>query len=117
MQKLIVINKKVNIILSGCNGKMGKVITNLVSTRSDCKISAGIDLVHSSTEVSFPVFKKPSLINCNADVIIDFSNPCLLNSLLCYSINNCKPLVLCTTGYSNSQIEQIQQASAHIPIF
>lgn len=117
MQKLNVINKKVNIILSGCNGKMGKVITNLVSTRSDCKISAGIDLVHSSTEVSFPVFKKPSLINCNADVIIDFSNPCLLNSLLCYSINNCKPLVLCTTGYSNSQIEQIQQASAHIPIF
>ena len=31
------------IIMHGCNGHMGRVITDLVSKDDDCKIVAGID--------------------------------------------------------------------------
>ena len=31
------------IILSGCNGKMGKFITDIVDSRDDCEIVAGVD--------------------------------------------------------------------------
>ena len=33
-----------NIAICGANGKMGRVIYDCVSNRSDCKIIAGIDI-------------------------------------------------------------------------
>lgn len=106
-----------NLILSGCNGKMGHVISKLVATNNNCNIVAGIDL-KCNNDFDFPVFESPSSITCkNADVIIDFSHPSLLNTLLDYSINKNLPIVLCTTGYSNKQVQKIKLASKKIPIF
>ena len=34
----------VRIIPSGCNGKMGRVITGCVANRADCRIVAGFDI-------------------------------------------------------------------------
>ena len=72
-----------NIILCGANGKMGHVIQSVVNGRDDCKIVAGVDLNTDSS--AFPVYSSFDEIKENADVIIDFSNPALLDSLLAYS--------------------------------
>ena len=69
------------IILSGCNGKMGRVITDIVNKRNDAVIVAGVDL-DISQNGPFPVFNSFSDITVDADVIIDFSNPAVLNNLL-----------------------------------
>lgn len=103
------------IILSGANGKMGRVIQNVVSLRDDCEIVAGLDLNTEST--SFPVYADINKITEKADVIIDFSNPVLLDNLLAYSKANKMPLVIATTGYDDNQKAQINDASKECPIF
>lgn len=103
------------IILSGANGKMGRVIQNVVSLRDDCEIVAGVDLNTEST--SFPVYTDINEITEKADVIIDFSNPVLLDNLLAYSKVNKMPLVIATTGYDDNQKAQINDASKECPIF
>lgn len=103
------------IILSGANGKMGRVIQNVVSLRDDCEIVAGVDLNTEST--SFPVYTDINEITEKADVIIDFSNPVLLDSLLAYSKAKKMPLVIATTGYDDNQKAQINDASKESPIF
>lgn len=103
------------IILSGANGKMGRVIQNVVSLRDDCEIVAGVDLNTEST--SFPVYANINEITEKADVIIDFSNPVLLDNLLDYSKANKMPLIIATTGYDDNQKAQINDASKECPIF
>lgn len=107
---------KVRIIISGCNGKMGRVIQSIASQREDCTVVGGIDL-NTEIQNDFPVFANPENINVEADVIIDFSHPSLLFPLLQYGQKKGVPLVLCTTGYSNEQVEALKNASKNIPIF
>jgi 4-hydroxy-tetrahydrodipicolinate reductase len=104
------------IILNGCNGKMGKVISSLVADRDDCEIVAGVDKVAFSG-TPFPQFADISSVNVSADAIIDFSHPSALDGILDYAISNNLPVVLATTGYTDEDIEKIDSASKKIPVF
>lgn len=103
------------IIISGANGRMGKVIANVISTRDDCEVVAGVDLNTDSTD--FPIYSNINDVEENADVIIDFTNPVQLPNLLEYVKNNNISLVIGTTGYSDEQKEMIKEASKTAPIF
>ena len=98
---------------------MGKVIHNIISTRDDCKVVAGIDR-YAGGSTDFPVVSTPrelSSLSIEPDVIIDFSHPSVLNELLDYCLTNKVALVIATTGYSQEQVEQIHQAGKDIPLF
>ena len=95
---------------------MGRVVTAVVEADPDAKIVAGIDIDAKQTSV-YPVYSKPADIDTPADVIIDFSNPAALDSLLEYGAENKVPLILCTTGYTTGQIETIEKTSKLIPVF
>lgn len=103
------------IILSGCCGKMGKAITACVNNRTDCEIVAGVDLLCES--LSYPVFKSFDEINIDADVIIDFSHPSVLESLLKYAKESKTPAVIATTGLNEQQIQLIKDTSKDIALF
>ena len=105
-----------NIILCGANGKMGRVISSIVSGRDDAKIIAGIDL-NTENLNGYPVYSSFDKVTEKADVIIDFSNPALLDSLLLFAKKNNLPVVVATTGYSTEQIEKIKNAAKEIPVF
>lgn len=105
----------IRIILCGANGKMGRVIQSVVAAREDCEITAGVDLNTESSD--FPVYSSFDEIKEAADVIIDFSNPALLNSLLDYSIKKTMPVVIATTGYDENQKKQIEDAAKKTPVF
>lgn len=105
-----------NIILSGCCGKMGRVIAREIEAREDCKVVAGVDLFADNT-MSFPVYNDFSKVEEKADAIIDFSNPAVLNGLLAYATENKTPAVICTTGFSTEQVAQIKSASEKTAIF
>ena len=105
-----------NIILCGANGKMGKVISNCIKAYSACKIVAGIDL-YTDGATDFPIYSSFDKVTEKADVIIDFSNPALLDSLLDFAKKNSLPVVIATTGYSAEQTEKIKLASKDIPVF
>ncbi len=104
------------IILSGCCGKMGRNVINSVNQRKDCEIVAGIDIVEDSN-IGFPIFQNYNELEVKADVIIDFSNPALLSSMLDYATKSNTAVVLATTGLSDSQIKEVEDAAKTIPVF
>lgn len=106
----------VRIILSGCNGKMGRVISRSVSERDDCTVVAGIDLNTAMTD-GYPVFATPRECEAAADVVVDFSHPAVLDPLLVMAVARKLPIVICTTGLSQDQIERIHDAAITIPVF
>ena len=69
------------IIMNGCNGKMGRVITRLVEEDAECEIVAGFD-INDNFENTYPVFSDPEEFMGEADVVIDFSHPSCLDALL-----------------------------------
>ena len=106
----------VNILLSGCSGTMGKVLITECAKLENIKIVAGFDK-QCSSDFSFPVYSNLEDIKEKIDVIIDFSNPVVLDSLLTFCVKSKLPLVLCTTGFSDDQIKEIKLASTETPIF
>lgn len=104
------------IILSGCGGAMGQTVASCAAASDNYEIVSGID-VKETAGSSFPVFPHPDEVTTEADVLIDFSNPALLESLLTFGIRRNLPLVLCTTGYTKEQTARIKAASEQIPVF
>lgn len=105
----------VKMIMHGCNGAMGQVITGLAAEDRDIEIAAGIDL-NLTTNNGYPVF--PSLDDCNvrADVIVDFASPKAVDGLLEYSVLHKIPVVLCTTGLTEEQLKKAEEAGRHTAI-
>ena len=104
-----------NIILSGCNGKMGQVISGIVRDDENAEIVAGID-VFDGIKNTYPVFTSIEECDVEADVIIDFAAASAVDALVDYSVKKQIPLVLCTTGLSTEQIEKVNEASKKVAI-
>lgn len=104
------------ILLSGCSGKMGRVIAALVSEREDSQIVGGIDIVDDNT-LDFPVFSSPDDVNVESDVIIDFSHPSCLEGIVNYAAKNSIPVVICTTGLTTEQKNFMYEKSKETPVF
>lgn len=102
--------------MNGCNGKMGRVITRMVSESDDCQIVAGFDIFnHIKNE--YPVYNNPYDFNSHADVIIDFSHPDSLKELLPFAISRKMPIVVATTGLSHQEVLTLHKTANHIPVF
>ena len=96
--------------MHGCNGKMGQVITGIVNEDADTVIVAGVD-PYDDGHNNYPVFSSIEKCDVEADVIIDFSNAAVVNGLLDYCMQNKMPVVLCTTGLSEEQLQKMKEAS------
>lgn len=105
----------VRIIMHGCNGKMGQVITGIVAGDADAEIVAGIDMV-DNRDNGYPVFTNIFDCNVEADVIVDFAAAAAVDNLLKYSLERKIPVVLCTTGLSDAQLKRVKETSAEVAI-
>lgn len=101
---------KVKVIMHGCNGKMGQMITSLCAQDEEIEIVAGID-AFDRTEGTYPVFQDIFDCGVKADAVIDFSNAAAVDRLLDYCVEKQLPCVLCTTGLSEEQLEKVKKAS------
>lgn len=102
-------------IMNGCNGRMGQVITGICKEDEDIEIVAGVD-VFDGVKNDYPVFANISSCDVPADVIIDFSNVKAVDDLLVYAADKQIPVVLCTTGLSEKQLERVQQTSKQVAV-
>lgn len=100
----------VRLIMHGCNGKMGRVITRMVEEDSEVTIVAGVDR-YTEMENTYPVFTSIEACDVEGDVVIDFSNAAAVDALLEYCVKRKLPVVLCTTGLSEEQLEHVEQAA------
>ena len=99
-----------NVIMHGCNGKMGQTIVGLIADDDEIVLAAGVD-AYDEGKNSFPVFKNIKDCNVKADVIIDFSAAPAVDGLLDYCVEQQIPCVLCTTGLSDAQLKKVEEAS------
>lgn len=104
------------IIISGCNGHMGRVVESLCAADPQVEVVAGFDVL-GSNDGEFPVYSSPAQFTGKADAVIDFSSPAALNGLLDFAQATGTPLVLATTGYTPEQVAQIGAAAQKVPIF
>ena len=102
-------------LLHGCNGRMGHVIVDLCKDDDRIEVAAGVDAFGDSS-YDFPVFKSLSECDVDADVIVDFSNASALEGLLDYCVEKNVPVVLCSTGFSDEQLEKVRDASGKVAI-
>ncbi len=105
----------VRILMCGCNGKMGQVITRIARYREDVKIVAGYDINDSNTN-DYPVFTQLDQCNIGVDVMVDFSHPAALPQILNYAVSRKVPLVVATTGISEEQVKKIKESAQSTPI-
>lgn len=105
----------VKIIMHGCNGKMGQVITGIVAADKDAEIVAGIDIV-DNRQNPYPVFTNIDDCNVEADVIIDFASAKAIDKLLNYVETRKIPVVLCTTGLSEEQLARVEEVSKKVAV-
>ena len=105
----------VRIIMHGCNGKMGQVITGLVADDPNAQIVAGIDIA-DSRDNGYPVFTDIKKCDVAADVIVDFAAAAAVDALLDYSVEKQIPVVLCTTGLSDEQLARVKESSKKVAI-
>jgi len=105
----------VRIIMHGCNGKMGQVITGLVADDPNAQIVAGIDIA-DNRDNGYPVFTDIKKCDVAADVIVDFAAAAAVDALLDYSVEKQIPVVLCTTGLSDEQLAKVKECSAKVAI-
>ncbi|NCE64278.1 4-hydroxy-tetrahydrodipicolinate reductase [Pseudoflavonifractor sp. 524-17] len=106
----------VKILISGCNGHMGRVVADICAAEADIEVVGGFDLLGQSGQ-DFPVWSAPNACTVAADAVIDFSSPAALDGLLEFGKSRPIPLVLATTGYTQEQLDQIDAAAQSIPIF
>ena len=105
----------IKILMHGYNGKMGRMITDIVKNDENAVISAGVD-AYTAVPNDYPVFESLEKCDVDADVVIDFSNAGAVDGLLDYCMEKNLPVVLCTTGLSEEQLEKVKTASRQIAI-
>lgn len=103
------------IIIHGCNGKMGQVITGICKDDIEVEIVAGIDVI-DNRDNGYPVFTDIATCDVPADVIIDFASAVAVDKLLEFSFTRSIPVVLCTTGLSPEQLNKVSQVADKVAV-
>lgn len=105
----------VKVIMHGCNGKMGQVITRMAGEDPDLAIVAGVDM-RAEARNDYPVFADIADCDVEADVVIDFSNAAAVDHLLDWCAGKQMPVVLCTTGLSEAQLARVEETAGRTAV-
>ena len=105
----------IKLLINGCNGKMGQVVSELAKKDEEIEIVGGFDI--SKREDEYPVFTKLDEISVKPDVIVDFSIPIATFNILEFALKTNTPVVIATTGFSTEENKRIEEYSKKIAIF
>jgi len=105
----------IKIIMHGCNGHMGQVISEIVEADANAQMVAGIDMM-DNRDNKYPVFTNINDCDVEADVMIDFSSYKAVDGVLDYCQSKKLPVVLCTTGLTDEQLTKMKAVSTEVAI-
>ena len=104
-----------NILLCGCSGRMGAVVSDMAAADDNVKIVCGVDVLGEASG-AYPAYETLGDCKEDADVVVDFSNPTVFDELLAFCVDRKMPLVICTPGMSEDQLAAIDKAAEKIAI-
>lgn len=106
----------IEVMVNGCNGKMGQIVSEIVDKNEDMVLKCGADKIDTGY-LTYPVYTNLNEIPEKPDVIIDFSVPVATFGALEYAKNNNIPIVIATTGFTGEEEKRIMEYSKYIPVF
>ena len=106
-----------NVLIWGIGGRMGRTLLECLNKNEYTTAVGGVDKFANQADFNIPIFQNVSDINIKADVIIDFSRAEAIYDILPYAKENKIPVVLCTTGYSELDLDYINEMSKELPLF
>lgn len=106
----------VSMIMHGCNGRMGKMIADIVSADPDIEITAGVD-INTEQNGSFPVVDSIDKVENHADVVVDFGHAAAVDKVIDWCVAKNIPLVECTTGLTDETLAKLSDASKTTAMF
>lgn len=106
----------IEVMVNGCNGKMGNIVSELVDKNEKMVLKCGADKIDTGY-LTYPVYTDLSQVLEKPDVIIDFSIPVATFEILEYAKKNKVPIVIATTGFTGEEEKKIAEYSNYIPVF
>ncbi len=104
-------------IVNGSNGRMGKEVVRMIKEGFEgSEIVAGVDINNSAAE-KFPIYENIEDFSGTADCIIDFSHHSVTKKLMDFAVERKIPVVVCTTGHTEEELDIITKASENVPVF
>lgn len=100
----------IKILMHGCNGRMGQMISGLVRDEEEMMIAAGVD-TYQGVSNEYPVFGSIDACDDDVDVVIDFSNAAAADAVMEYCAKRQIPLVFCTTGLLEEQLQKLEDTA------
>ncbi|MCR5743339.1 MAG: 4-hydroxy-tetrahydrodipicolinate reductase [Lachnospiraceae bacterium] len=100
----------INVVLYGACGKMGHVVYDIISKDERMQVVSGVD-IYDDGKYPFRVCKELDELRQTPDVIIDFSSAKAVDKLLDYCARTGTPVVLCSTGLSQEQLDKVKKTS------
>ncbi len=104
------------ILLSGCNGRLGRSIVEAAALDGTIEIAAGVD-INPEKRGDFPVYADIFEYPGSVDLVVDCSHPSALHGLITWCLSKNCGLIVATTGHTPEQLEELRAASASIPVF
>jgi len=118
----------VKVLIPGIMGRMGKVLSEACDQHEKLSLAGGTVRPGSGfigqdagalilgRSIGAPIAEHLDVFEASGCGLIDFTTPELLSPNLGWCVTHQVPMVIGTTGLSEAERQQIDQASAHIPI-
>lgn len=103
------------IIVRGCNGRMGRMISELAKEDKAIEIVAGLDLFPAE-QAEYPIYRRLSDCKEEAEALIDVSSKQELIETLAEAEHRQLAYVLCTTDLDAAHREAVAEAAKQIPV-
>ena len=97
--------KKINILVTGCKGRMGQAVIRATEVNPDTVVGAAVDVGDSLSDAM-----------TQSDVVVDFTTHHFSNELVASCVKHGKALVMGTTGHTAEELATIREAAKTLPI-
>lgn len=102
----------IKILFVGITGAMGQTFLSVLP--QDMRIVSGVG--KGILDVDFPIYESITEVTEDFDVIVDFSHVNLLDGVLDFALEHKKPLLIASTGITETLHDKIDAISQSIPI-
>ena len=99
----------IKVAVAGCAGRMGSSAVNAVKKADDMELVCGIDPFAAGKDLGYPTYAsiQEALDGSEFDVLVDFTQPNVVESTLRVALPAGVDCVVGTTGLSNDKLEEL----------